>query len=458
MPDPVDLAFALIGLGMFGAAILPRLLAQRALSLPIFFLIIGMLVQLLPLGLPSPDPRLHPDVARHLAEIVVIVSLMGAGLRLDRPFGRFRWSSTWRLLAVTMPLSIVATALLGWWALGLGPAGAVLLGAVLAPTDPVLASDVQVGEPSEDEESEDEVRFALTSEAGLNDGLAFPFTFAAIAMAVRGAAPHHWLVHWLLVDVGYRVGAGLALGWAVGWLLGRLFFRAPSERFRLAEHAEGFVAIAATFLAYGAGQLAHGYGFLSVFVCACMIRSAERTHGYHKVLHDFTEQIERLLTVGLLLLLGGAVVEGLLGALTWPAAAVGLALLFFVRPTFARLALLHGNGTTQERRVIAFFGIRGIGSLFYLTYALGQARFPDVDLLWATVAFVVLASVVLHGVTATPLMRRLDQRRELSLQRRPHDPPEVVQAENSSAAPRQPADEARLPDENHGSAEVPAHR
>jgi sodium/hydrogen antiporter len=433
MLDPVDLAFALIGLGMFCAAILPRLLASRALSLPIVFLVIGIVVQLLPLGLGDPDPRVHPNIAKHLAEIVVIISLMGAGLRLDRPFGRIRWSSTWRLLAVTMPLSIVATAALGWWALGLGPAAAVLLGSVLAPTDPVLASDVQVGEPSSDEESEDEVRFALTSEAGLNDGLAFPFTYAAIAMAMKGASPGNWVGHWLLVDVGYRIAAGLAVGWAIGWLLGRLLFRSPSERFRLAEHAEGFVAIAATFLAYGAGELVHGYGFLSVFVCACMIRAAERSHGYHKVLHDFTEQIERLLTVGLLLLLGGAITEGLLGTLTWKAAALGLFLVFCVRPTFARVALLHGCGTTQERRVIAFFGIRGIGSLFYLTYALGEAKFPEVDLLWATVTFVIVVSVVLHGVTATPLMRRLDRHRDLTQQRRHHEPPETVEAERASA-------------------------
>ena len=433
LDSDLDAAFALVGLGMFLAAILPRLVAHRAFSMPIVFLGLGVLVHLLPLGLVNPDPRVYPNVARHLAEITVIIALMGAGLRLDRPFGRVRWSSTWRLLAITMPLSIAATAVLGWWALGLAPAAAVLLGAVLAPTDPVLASDVQVGEPSEDEESEDEVRFALTSEAGLNDGLAFPFTFAAIAMATKGAAAGNWVGHWLLVDVGYRIAAGLAVGWGIGWLLGRLFFRAPSERFRLAEHAEGFVALAATFLAYGVGEIVHGYGFLSVFVCACMIRAAERAHGYHKVLHDFTEQVERLLTVGLLVLLGGAIVEGLLGALTWQAAALGLFLIFCVRPTFARLALLHGCGTTQERRVIAFFGIRGIGSLFYLAYALNEAKFPGVDLLWATVTFVIVVSVVLHGVTATPLMRRLDRKRELTQQPRQTEPPAYAETGPASA-------------------------
>jgi NhaP-type Na+/H+ or K+/H+ antiporter len=432
MLDPVDLAFGLIGLGMFCAAILPRIIDKRPISLPIIFLVIGIVVQMLPLDFVNPDPRVYPNVTKHLAEIVVIIALMGAGLRLDRPFGRIRWSSTWRLLAITMPLSIAATAVLGWWVLGLAPAAAVLLGAVLAPTDPVLASDVQVGEPSEDEDSEDEVRFALTSEAGLNDGLAFPFTYAAVAMAMKGADPGNWLGKWLVLDVGYRIAAGLAVGFGVGWLLGRLFFRSPSERFRLAEHAEGFVAIAATFFAYGVGELVQGYGFLSVFVCACMIRKAETTHGYHKVLHDFTEQVERLLTVGLLLLLGAAITGGLLNALTWQAAGLGVFLVFCVRPTFARLALLHGSGTTQERRVIAFFGIRGIGSIFYLTYALGEAKFMEVDLLWATVAFVIVLSVVLHGITATPLMQRLDRHRDLSRYETDHTPPEYAEAPHGS--------------------------
>jgi len=205
-----------------------------------------------------------------------------------------------------------------------------------------------------------------------------------------------------------RYVRGTLVGLAVGWLLGRLFFRVPSERFRLAEHAEGFVALAATFLAYGAGELVEGYGFLSVFVCACMIRSAERAHGYHNVLHHFTEQVERLLTVGLLLLLGGAVVDGLLGALTWQAAAFGVFLIFCIRPTFARLALLHGCGTRQERRVIAFFGIRGIGSIYYLAYAAGQAPELGQDWLWSTVAFTIVASVLVHGVLSTPVMARLD--------------------------------------------------
>jgi NhaP-type Na+/H+ or K+/H+ antiporter len=416
--DPVDLAYALIGVGALLAGVLPRVLERRPLSMPIAFLGLGMLISLLPADLPEPDPLRFPEITTHLTEIGVIVALMGAGLKIDRPLGWRRWSSTWRLLAVAMPATIGAVALLGWWWLGLVPAAALLLGAALAPTDPVLASDVQVGEPSGHEDSEDEVRFALTSEAGLNDGLAFPFVYAAIAMATAGGASGEWLGRWLTVEVAYKVAVGVAGGALVGWLLGMLFFRARTETLRLARHSEGFLALAATFLAYGLIQVLGGYGFLAVFVAARAIRSAERSHEYNQVLHDFAEQVERLLTVLVLLLFGGAVVDGLLAPLTWPAVGVALALVFVVRPVVAWLAMRGAPGRPAEHWVIGFFGIRGLGSFFYLAYATAQASFPAADLLWATVGLAVIVSVVVHGVAATPVMQLLDRMGERSGGRR----------------------------------------
>ncbi|MCM0677794.1 cation:proton antiporter [Micromonospora phytophila] len=426
--EPVDVAFAVVGLGALLAGILPRVLERRPLSMPIAFLGLGMLIFLLPVGLPDPDPLVHKEVATHLTEIGVIVALMGAGLKIDRPLSWARWSSTWRLLAIAMPLCIAAVALLGWWWAGLVPAAALLLGAALAPTDPVLAADVQVGEPTDVEDSEDEVRFALTSEAGLNDGLAFPFVYAAIAIATTSLAPGDWLGRWLTVDVLWKVGAGVLGGWLIGWLLGKLFFRAPSE-LRLARHAEGFLALAATFLAYGLVELVSGYGFLAVFVAARAIRSAERTHEFHTVLHDFAEQVERLLTVLLLLLFGGAVVGGLLGPLTWQAAAVGLTLVFLVRPLFGWLSLRGAPGRPAEHWVIASFGIRGVGSFYYLAYATTKADFPQADLIWATVGLVVIVSVVVHGIAATPVMQLLDRAGE-----RTTDPSERTPAGTPVAA------------------------
>jgi NhaP-type Na+/H+ or K+/H+ antiporter len=409
-----DVIFALIGVGALLAGILPRLLERRPLSMPIAFLALGLLVFGLPLGLPDADPLAHPSLTEHLTEVGVIVALMGAGLKIDRPLGWRRWSSTWRLLAIAMPLTIAAMAVLGWWWAGLVPAAAMLLGGALAPTDPVLASDVQVGEPTDEEDSEDEVRFALTSEAGLNDGLAFPFVYAAIAMATAGAAPGAWFGDWLLQDVLYKGVVGVVGGWLVGRLLGSLFFRPRLDALRLAHHSEGFLALAATFLAYGVVEVAGGYGFLAVFVAARAIRSAERSHEYHQVLHDFAEQTERLLTVLILLLLGGAVVGGLLTPLTWSAAATGLALIFLIRPLIGWLSLRGAPGHAAEHWVIAAFGIRGIGTFYYLGYAMSHADFPGIDVVWATVGFVVLVSVVLHGIAATPVMQMLDRANERS--------------------------------------------
>ncbi|WP_203784544.1 cation:proton antiporter [Paractinoplanes rishiriensis] len=412
-----DVVFAVIGFGALLAGILPRVLERRPLSMPIAFLALGMLVFALPIGMPDPDPLAHPKVTEHLTEVGVIVALMGAGLKIDRPLSRRGWASTWRLLIIAMPVTIAAMALLGWWWAGLVPATALLLGAALAPTDPVLASDVQVGEPTDEEDSEDEVRFALTSEAGLNDGLAFPFVYAAIAMAGAaglglGWTELGWMGEWAWKDLVYRVVVGVVAGLVVGRLLGKLFFRARLDALRLARHSEGFLALAATLLAYGITEVLQGYGFLAVFVAARAIRTAEHSHEYHQVLHDFAEQTERLLTVLLLLLFGGAVVSGLLAPLTWPAALAGLALIFLVRPLTGFLSLRGAPGHTAEHWVIASFGIRGIGSFYYLSYALTHAEFPGADLVWATIGFVVLVSVVLHGVGATPVMRLLDRAHE----------------------------------------------
>jgi NhaP-type Na+/H+ or K+/H+ antiporter len=407
-----DLVFALVGIGALLAGILPRLVERRPLSLPIAFVGLGAVVFALPTGLPDVNPLAYPRLTEHLTEAGVIVALMGAGLKIDRPGWGRTWTSTWRLLLVAMPVTIAVVALLGWWWAGLVPAAALLLGAALAPTDPVLAAEVQVGEPTDEEDSEDEVRFALTSEAGLNDGLAFPFVYAALAMLAAGTHPDGWLVDWVWQDVLLKGVIGVVGGVLVGKLLGRLFFRARSEALRLARHSEGFLALAATFLAYGLVEVAGGYGFLAVFVAARAIRSAERSHEYHQVLHDYSEQTERLLTMLLLLLLGGALVDGLLGPLTWPAAAVGLMLVLVVRPLVGRLSLRGAPGTPSEHWVIGAFGIRGIGSFYYLAYAVSHADVPGRELLWAVVGFVVLVSVVLHGVAATPVMRLLDRMHE----------------------------------------------
>jgi NhaP-type Na+/H+ or K+/H+ antiporter len=410
-----DVVYVCLGLGALGAAVLPRVVSKRPLSLPMVFLAAGVLIEFLPVGVPTVDPVRDRLWVEHTTEVCVIVSLMGAGLAIDRPFAWRRWSTTWRLLGITMPLTVAVVALLAWGLLDWPPAAALLLGAVLAPTDPVLAGEVRVGEPLGTERDEDEVRFALTSEAGLNDGLAFPFVYAAIALAAVAGTGWSavWIGSWALTDLLGKCAVGLAVGGGIGRLLGWMFFRVRTSALRLSEHMEGFVALGATFVSYGIAEVLHGYGFLSVFVTACVIRAAERSHGYHKVLHEFTEQIERLLTAVLLFLLGGYLVDGALSALTWAGAVVGVLVLLVVRPLTGWLAQARTAVAKKERAVVALFGIRGIGSLFYLSYALGQDSFGGLEReLWAVVALTVVISVVLHGVMATPAIGYLDRRRD----------------------------------------------
>jgi sodium/hydrogen antiporter len=408
--DPYILTLAFVGAAILGAAVLPLLLAGRPLSFPIVYVALGMAVFALPLRLPTADPLVEGDVVERMTELAVIVSLMGAGLKIDRTIGWASWRTTRRLLVLAMPLTIAGVAILGWWAAGLAPAAALLLGAVLAPTDPVLAADVQVGPPGG--EAEDEVRFGLTSEAGLNDGLAFPFTNAAIAMAAAGSAGvGSWLGGWVLDDVLLKLGIGLTVGLAGGRAVGAVLFRLPTTR-RIAESTEGFVSLATTLLVYGVAELCHGYGFVAVFVAAYVLRHHERDHEYHEVLHASSESIERLVSAALLVLLGGAVVDGALAPLTLRGAALGLVVVLLVRPIAGLLALLRTTMPQSERWALAFFGIRGIGSVYYLAHALNEAEFADADQLWAIVAFVILVSVLVHGVSAAPLMKRVDARRE----------------------------------------------
>ncbi|MFF8842168.1 cation:proton antiporter [Streptomyces sp. NPDC015127] len=416
-----DAVYAALGIGALAAAVVPRIVFRRPLSMPMVFLAAGVLAALLPVPLPTVDPVRDRLWVEHVTEVCVIVSLMGAGLAINRPVGLRAWAGPWRLLGITLPLTVAATAALAAWLLGWPPAAALLLAAVLAPTDPVLAAEVRVGEPTDDEHDEDEVRFTLTSEAGLNDGLAFPFVLAALALSAAAGAGWSagWMGGWLLTDVLGRAAVGLATGLVIGRLLGRMFFRAKASALRLSEHMEGFVALGATFVSYGVAELLHGYGFFAVFVTACTIRAAERSHGYHKVLHEFTEQIERLLTAFLLFLLGGFVADGGLAALTWQGALLSGLLLLVVRPVTGWAAQIGFPAGPRERLVTSLFGIRGIGSLFYLAYALGHDGFGGrAEQLWAVVACTVMGSVVIHGVAATPVITRLDR-----LRRRSGEPP-----------------------------------
>jgi NhaP-type Na+/H+ or K+/H+ antiporter len=420
-----DVVYLVVGASLLLAIVLPELLHRWAISTPIVLVGIGVAIGFTPLpdGLPL-DPQANRAVIEHVTEVVVLVALMGVGLAIDRPLhlrqrsGWSRWNRTWRMLVIAMPISIAAIALIGL-AAGLAAPAALLLGAVLAPTDPVLASDVQVAGPQTGDlevDEEDEVRFTLTSEAGLNDGLTFPFVYAAILLATEGAVSNWWL-EWLGWYLVLKVVLGVVAGIAIGRLLAMVAFRSRSRSLRVAERGESLLALAALVAAYGVGEIVGGYGFLSVFACAMTFRSAERSHDYHAAMHEVAERLERLLTLFVLLVLGIALSRGLLGALDWRGAAIGIALLLVVRPASGLLALLPRSGddaTRAELFTIAFFGVRGIGSLYYLAYAAGHVPEFGSDWLWSTVSFTVVASVLVHGVLATPVLARWGRTRHSS--------------------------------------------
>jgi NhaP-type Na+/H+ or K+/H+ antiporter len=399
--------FLLAGTALLAMTVLPGLFSGRPLSLPIVYVAAGAVLfwgseQLAgPMPLTSSSDALAIEVA---TEVVVIISLAGVGLKLERRPGLASWSSVWRLLAITMPLTIAATVALGAWWIGLGLAPAILLGAVLAPTDPVLASDVQVAGPKS---QEDEVRFTLTAEAGLNDGLAFPFTYLAIGVASAGSFGAA-VGRWVTLDVAYRIVAGVAAGWLLG--RGLAWFAQRSERIRRSDAAQGLFSLGSILLVYGLTEAIEGYGFIAVFIAALT-----RTDDDQRVrMHAFTEQFEAIMLAVVLIGFGALVGDGILAGLRWRDAAIAVALVVVVRPVAGLIGLLGTPVPRWERAAIAFFGIRGMGSVYYLAYAYNNGDFTSgsMQTLWAITSLTILISIAVHGITATPFMARLRPRPE----------------------------------------------
>lgn len=404
---------AVLGVAVLGAAVLPGPLHRRPLSMPMIAVAAGMALFALPLGLDGPRPGADDDLAERLTELVVIVSLTGAGLKLTRRVGWRSWMTTWRLLAITMPLTVGLIAVLGTSVLGLPLATAVLLGAVIAPTDPVLASEVQLPGPggessgglASEYDDDDPVRFALTSEAGLNDGLAFPITNLAIAIAVGG----NWFVGWIVYDVVVKLSVGLVAGYLLGRVIARLTFR-RNATVAFARSGEELVAFGITLAVYGITELIHGYGFLAVFVAAVVLRQREPLHEYHATLNDFADALERIASLLFLLLLGGAAVDGALDALTVPGVIVALSIVLIIRPLTGWVGLIGDPLPASSKWTIAFFGIRGMGTIYYLAHAVNEESFPAARQVWAVAVLTILVSIAVHGMTAGPVLYRLDRR------------------------------------------------
>ncbi len=404
--DVYVISLVVIGLASLAMAWMPALAERTKISYSIAYVLFGMGIYSLIPSLPDANPFLNPKLSVHLTELVVIISLMGTGLKIDQPFSLRSWKIPFRLISVTMLLSIAATTAIAYYLLRFDLASSILLGAVLAPTDPVLASDVQVGPPLEDKN--DSVRFSLTAEAGMNDGTAFPFTWLAV-LAATTTLDTGTLAEWFARDILYRMAAGVAMGVLLGRLLAWLVFWLPQHK-GVVVVRDGFVGVAATLLVYGLTELVWGYGFIAVFVTAITLRNYELHHKYHRKLHDFTEQIERILVAIILLLFGGMLMHGILSSLTMPMVWLGLSAVLIIRPLTGLAVMLGGKLPFREKLAISFFGIRGMGSLFYLSFGLSKQTFRYEKELWAIVSFVILLSLLIHGFTASTVFQTLDSR------------------------------------------------
>ncbi|WP_411826978.1 cation:proton antiporter [Luteolibacter sp. AS25] len=407
--EPRILLFIIFGAAIGGIIWLEKRLEGTWLSLPIVYVALGWLLFSLPLDLGWLAPAFDAEqtiAVEYVSEMIVIVSLMSLGLSIDREFSWRKWKQVLPLLLVTMPLCIAAVALLGYWAMGLSLASAMLLGACLSPTDPVLARAVQVGPPGDSDK--DDVRFNLSTEAGFNDSLAFPFVYLAIALTTMDEG---WFGRWVAVDVLWKIVAGVAVGFLVGktgaWLAFRKSGGKNKHEHGIDEGSEGLLVISSLFLSYGLGEIVNGYGFLSVFVAAVTAKQREIESDLHKKTHGFIDQIERLILVIILIGFGGLLASGVLNSLTWPIVLVSLAFLVLIRPFFGYIAQAGSALPKPGKVAVAFLGVRGIGSFYYLAYGQHHAEFGDLPKLWAAVSFTVLLSIVLHGVTASKLLQKL---------------------------------------------------
>jgi NhaP-type Na+/H+ or K+/H+ antiporter len=415
-----------------GVLILMALVSSLVQRLPLTtaMLYLGLGVALGPVGgsLLVVDPLRHAALVEHVTEVALLISLFTAGLKLRLPFSDPQWRLALRLACGSMILTIGSLTWVGVYGLGLPLGAAVLLGAILAPTDPVLASEVQVAHAWD----QDRVRFSLTGEAGLNDGTAFPFVLLGLGLlGLHDLGPQGW--RWILVDVGWAVSGGLSIGALLGTTVGALVLYLR-QKHKEALGLDDFLALGLIALAYGSALLLHSSGFLAVFAAGVALRRIERkasgersaaavaavvreseaaevatdpTHAPAYMAHAvlvFNEHLERLGEVVVVLLLGA-----MLTMVAMPPAALWFIplLLLLIRPLAVGIGLMGSPTAYLHRALLGWFGIRGIGSLYYLAYALQHGLAPAVSQpVIALTLSTVAVSVIVHGLSVTPLMTR----------------------------------------------------
>jgi NhaP-type Na+/H+ or K+/H+ antiporter len=403
------------------------ILKRSSVTSAIIYLAVGVLVGPTALNLFHFNPLKESALLEVLTEVAVLISLFSAGVKMPVPFTLARWRAPILLATVSMTITVAAVAAFAYYVLDLPLGAGVLLGAILAPTDPVLATDVQIRHPGD----HDQLRFTLTCEAGMNDGSAFPFVMLGMGMLDLHEIGEFGM-NWLLLDVLWATLAGITIGIVAGVALARLGWKLRSKPHKH-ELMDDFLGLGLIGVVYGLTVMVNGWGFLAVFFAAVALRQTElklakaaqaafdgsitqqvaRSAG--KVPAElespetvsegslvFKEHLERLSEVVLVLLIGGSLY---LNSWTWEAVWLALFLFVIARPVSVVVGLLGTNTTWRIRGMTGWFGVRGIGSLYYLMYAIehGLPEALSLQLIQMTLIVVTL-SILLHGTSVKPLM------------------------------------------------------
>lgn len=404
------------------------------LSPAMLYLPIGFALGPSGIGLVALDPFENADTLTLLTEIALLISLFTVGLKLRVPLTDAIWRLPLRLGILGMLLTSGLVAAIGVFVLELPLALSVLLGAILSPTDPVLASDVQI----KDAGDRDRLRFSLSGEGGMNDGTAYPVVmFGLFLMGVPEGREHGSL--WSIASAAW----GIVGGFLAGFLLGRgvvglaLHLR---QRYHKALGMEEFLTLGLIAASYGIAHLIHGVGFIAVFAAGVAMRGIEHEASGSRqpakvigavpaddepavatdpdkapaymaeTILGFNQQVEHIAEFVMVLLLGI-----MLSAIPfrWDGVLLAALLFLIVRPVSVVVSLAGERVRRSQRWLMGWFGIRGIGSLYYLMYVL-QYEWPQEQkqVLVSLVLTTVTISVLVHGISATPLMDHYHTRKK----------------------------------------------
>lgn len=419
---------------MLARGLTVSVLQRLPITPAMFYLAIGVLLGPTVLNLFHFNPLEQSKLLELLTEIAILISLFAAGVKMPAPIILSKWRGPILLASVSMIATVAMVTAFTYFVLGLPLGVGVLLGAILAPTDPVLATDVQTRHPGDREP----VRFTLTCEAGMNDGSAFPFVMLGLGLLGLHDLGEFGM-SWIVFDVLWATAAGIVIGLISGAILAHVAHRLRKSAPNL-DLMDNFLGMGLIGVAYGLSLLVDAWGFLAVFFAAVSLRqtevklaappeSSDRAHPMStesKVKTSnpddddaasvsggsliFKEQLERLSEMILVLLIGGTLFVD-----SWSLSAVSLALFLFLiaRPISVFIGLVGTKTAWPIRGMVGWFGVRGIGSLYYLMYAIQHGLPEDIAVeLVSLTLIVVTLSIIAHGISVKPLMDLLSFRRD----------------------------------------------